>query len=1117
MKSQAPFSPCRDLLKVILAVVASLAAFRAQADSTPVHRYSFSETGGATVADSVGGSAWAGTLPNGGTMTNAQVTLTSSSSQYVNLPAGIVSTLSNFTISIWVKLNSTANWTRIFDFGNSQTVYMFLTPQNGSNGRLRYAITTSGGSGEQQINGTSGLSVGFWRFVAVTLNGTTGILYVDGLPVGTNNAMTLRPLGLGSTSRNYLGRSQYSDPYLNAAVDEFCIYNVALSSNEIATTYALEAGQYRTATIDSVTQYQTLEGLGGATAFYAGWITAHPYKQEIYTNAFAGLNLSMLRLGDWYRYQTPMTGFDSAASEIVASANRVLGHPVPVYMSSWAPPAFLKSNGQVANGGTIITNSDGSFAYDRFAQYWYDSVQAYKSNGVPLTWISIQNEPDWVADYDSCIFHPTEDTVNGTNYASYSKALDAVFQRLSSLPSPPKLLAPEVVHFSYNDLRNYAATMNSNSFYGVAHHLYGDSTDASSLGSVTNIFPSKPRFMTEYGVSNMIEQATILHNSLVYEQVNGYNYWSLVWPGTSGGLIQIENPWNRSTWTNAPPGTATQSHGWWLAPAYWSMKHYSYFINPGFKRVAANSGDPNVLMSAYVSPDKLRVVAVFINTNANTPATVTLNTGSFAYGFSSVYQTALPNCFQWVGAVPGSQQLTLPVSSLTTVVLDKNIALGAASNPSPTNGATGLAINPNLSWVVGSNAVKHAIYVGTNSSAVANATIASPEFQGLLDATNFVAAAPRSGKTYYWRVDEIAYSATNQGSVWSFSTMPLPAPWLSQGVGSVGLEGGAVYSNGVFTVTGSGGDVWGTADAFDFVYMPVSGDCTITARVASLQNIDAWSKGGVMIRESLAADARNAFIAVTPGNGVTFQYRSGAGGNTGNNSTTGPNAPYWVKLVRSGNTFNGYRSPDGTNWIQFGTTTFTMGVNALLGLALTSHNNSSLCTATFDNVTAPNWPPSLPAPGGLSATAGDAQVILSWASSTGATNYSVKRSTTSGGPYTVVTNVALTKYTDTGLINNVLYYYVVSALYTSGETTNSVQVSARPLASPDIGVSLVGTNLIFTWPIVPVVFTLQSRTNLTLGNWETVTAPALQMISNHWQIVLPLDENSVSTYYRLLK
>ena len=157
----------------------------------------------------------------------------------------------------------------------------------------------------------------------------------------------------------------------------------------------------KTATVNSAQTFQTIEGLGGATAFWMGNLTGHPYAPEIYTNAFAGLNLSMLRLGDWYSYG-PVTTFDTAAATIVANANRVLGHPVPVYMSSWSPPAFLKNNGQTGNGTLLFTN--GSYDYPGFAQYWYDSINAYRSNGISPTWISIQNEPDFNASYGSVPF-----------------------------------------------------------------------------------------------------------------------------------------------------------------------------------------------------------------------------------------------------------------------------------------------------------------------------------------------------------------------------------------------------------------------------------------------------------------------------------------------------------------------------------------------------------------------------------------------------------------------------------------------------------------------------------------------------------------------------------------
>jgi O-glycosyl hydrolase len=455
-------------------------------------------------------------------------------------------------------------------------------------------------------------------------------------------------------------------------------------------TVTPNTGPYN-ASINPKITYQTIEGLGGATAFYEGWIPDHPYNLEIYTNAFAGLNLSMLRLDDWYGYQTPLAGFDSAATVIVSNANRVLGHPVPVFMSSWSPPAFLKSNAQTGNGGTLLY-TNGSFAYTNFARYWYDSINAYQSNGVSLTWMSIQNEPDWAASYASCVFYPTEETVDGTNYASYSTALNATYQLLTKLPSPPKILAPECVGIGYNDVQNFAATMNSNSFYGVTHHLYGGSTDGTpdgyitNLTALTNVFPSKPHFMTEFGYPDMINTACLIHDCLTVEQDVGFNYWSLIWPVGGDGLVQIENPYNLSSWTNAPPGVTTQSHGWWLTPAYWAMKHFSYFIQPGYRRVSASDNDRNVRSSAYLSPDGLRLVVVLINTNATASSVMNFCFGTFNVGKSSVYQTAGTNTyagtntFLSLGSLTNSQ--ALPPLSLTTIVLDQSPTIVTAMSGS---------------------------------------------------------------------------------------------------------------------------------------------------------------------------------------------------------------------------------------------------------------------------------------------------------------------------------------------------------------------------------------------------------------------------------------------------
>jgi uncharacterized repeat protein (TIGR03806 family) len=192
------------------------------------------------------------------------------------------------------------------------------------------------------------------------------------------------------------------------------------------------------------------------------------------------------------------------------------------------------------------------------------------------------------------------------------------------------------------------------------------------------------------------------------------------------------------------------------------------------------------------------------------------------------------------------------------------------------------------------------------------------------------------------------------------ASLPLPVgvppPWDDQDIGSVGVAGSATYSLGTFTVTGSGADIWDTADAFRFVHQPVSGDLQLVARVVSLQNTDPWAKAGVMIRETLAAGSRHAFMAITPGNGAAFQRRTSTGGTSTHTAGAAVAAPYWVRLVRSGSTLTGYQSSDGINWQVVGSASIAMSSSVRVGLAVTSHNNSLLATATFQNVllTGPN-------------------------------------------------------------------------------------------------------------------------------------------------------------------
>lgn len=149
---------------------------------------------------------------------------------YLQLPSGIVSSLNDATFAARLRWDGGGNWQRIFDFGNNTSQYIYLTPKS-SSGTLRFGITL-GGSGSQQILETSRPREGEWFHVAVTLSGNTGILYVNGVEAD-RGSITLNPSNVAPT-RNYLGESQWPDPHLNGVIDDFRIYNRALSAVEVS-------------------------------------------------------------------------------------------------------------------------------------------------------------------------------------------------------------------------------------------------------------------------------------------------------------------------------------------------------------------------------------------------------------------------------------------------------------------------------------------------------------------------------------------------------------------------------------------------------------------------------------------------------------------------------------------------------------------------------------------------------------------------------------------------------------------------------------------------------------------------------------------------------------------
>lgn len=163
----------------------------------------------------------------------AQAIALDGTNSYLQLPANIAKG-GAFTFAAWVYWNGGANWQRIFDFGNDTSHYLFLTPSSGGS-TLRFAINN--GSGEQTVERSGALAAGSWQHVAVTLNGNTAVLYVNGAPVASSTSFSIAPSAF-SPVRNYLGKSQFTaDPLFNGKLDDVEIADYALTAAQISALY----------------------------------------------------------------------------------------------------------------------------------------------------------------------------------------------------------------------------------------------------------------------------------------------------------------------------------------------------------------------------------------------------------------------------------------------------------------------------------------------------------------------------------------------------------------------------------------------------------------------------------------------------------------------------------------------------------------------------------------------------------------------------------------------------------------------------------------------------------------------------------------------------------------
>jgi hypothetical protein len=176
----------------------------------------------------------------------------------------------------------------------------------------------------------------------------------------------------------------------------------------------------------------------------------------------------------------------------------------------------------------------------------------------------------------------------------------------------------------------------------------------------------------------------------------------------------------------------------------------------------------------------------------------------------------------------------------------------------------------------------------------------------------------------------------------------IPTGWSNVSIGNIGQLGSANDAAGVFTTTGAGAGIGGTADALDYVYQSLNGNGTIITRLDTTQV--GSDEAGLMIRETSGASAKQAALVLTA-KAVKLLHRGKTGGVTASVSTKVPRVvPEFLKLVRKGNTFSAFDSVDGTHWKKVGSTTIKMNAQVEIGLAVASGVATSLNTSVFSDV-----------------------------------------------------------------------------------------------------------------------------------------------------------------------
>jgi glucuronoarabinoxylan endo-1,4-beta-xylanase len=429
-----------------------------------------------------------------------------------------------------------------------------------------------------------------------------------------------------------------------------------------------------TVTVDGSKRYQKIDGFGGSGAYYENLLRElqEPARTGAADLLFSDLGTSIYRFRLWTGIESVNDDDDpnnfnweafnfNTDQDQVWNAIQAKNRGVTKFIASvWSPPAWMKDNANERGGGSLLPTM-----YQEFAEWLAAYVIGYQTyHGINIGWIGIQNEPNYVASWETC-------TYTAEQLRDVIKIVGAKF---SAEGISTKIVIPETS--GATEALNYIPTIMADpeaaQYVDVfANHLYDTSffnpdEKTAYLQAVARagVQYNKPIWQTEYSYLDTAEANTFreaiftarhIHNVLTFENGSAYLVWGLFWDTSSPGQGLIT--------MNQGGGSYT------ITPKFYAVKQYSKFVTPGSRRIDVVVNNPDVLVSAYMNETNGKVTIVAINKGQN-PVTATFNLKDAATASFKQYRTSTSeNCayIEEITVSNNSFNLDLPSESITTL------------------------------------------------------------------------------------------------------------------------------------------------------------------------------------------------------------------------------------------------------------------------------------------------------------------------------------------------------------------------------------------------------------------------------------------------------------------